>query len=129
VTANNVSQIVRPANTGRHACREDVAHADKQFTEIRDDFGKTLSLISEIADRKSGKSFMRAIRTSDLTEQITETTHIAEAEQSRRARFPMQRRCKIIFSPQVRDGDRCSRPQRRLKKSAAMPPILAGIGG
>jgi hypothetical protein len=78
VTANNVNQIARRVNSGGHAYREDVAHVDKQLTEIREMFGTALAFLSEIADGKPGKQFMRPIRISDLTEQLAETTQIAE---------------------------------------------------
>jgi hypothetical protein len=80
VTANNVNQIARRVNSGGNVYREDIAHVDKQLTEIREMFGKALAFLSEIADGKPGKSFMRPIRISDLTEQITEATQLAEVQ-------------------------------------------------
>jgi hypothetical protein len=52
--------------------REDIEEVNSQLAEIRADFGKALGFLSEIADGKPGKKFMRPIRLSDLTEQLTE---------------------------------------------------------
>ena len=72
VTANNVNQISKRVNSGGAAYREDIAEVNSQLTEIRENFGKALSFLSEIANEKIGKRFMMPIRISDLTERLTE---------------------------------------------------------
>ena len=58
ITANNVNQISRRVNSGGHTYREDVAHVNNQLTEIRTEFGKLLTLLSEVANAKPGKRFI-----------------------------------------------------------------------
>jgi hypothetical protein len=72
ITANNVNQLTKRVNSGGAAYREDVAEVNNQLTEIRENFGKALSFLSEIADGKHSKQFMTPIRISDLTERIAE---------------------------------------------------------
>ncbi|GHU59112.1 hypothetical protein FACS1894133_5160 [Clostridia bacterium] len=72
VTANNANQIAKRVNSGGAAYREDIAEVNEQLTKIREDFGKALVFLSEIADGKHSKQFMTPIRISDLTERITE---------------------------------------------------------
>lgn len=78
ITANNVNQIARRVNSGGEAYRNDIAEVNAQLTEIREDFGKAIGFLSEIANGKLGKRFMTPIRISDLTERLTETEQIAE---------------------------------------------------
>ncbi|MDR0861359.1 MAG: hypothetical protein LBN30_01060 [Oscillospiraceae bacterium] len=67
-----MNQIAKRINSGGHAYRADIENVEEQLTEIREDFGKTLAFLTEITDAKPGKLFMRPIRLSDLTEQLTE---------------------------------------------------------
>jgi hypothetical protein len=80
ITANNVNQIARRVNSGGHAYRADIENVENQLTEIREDFGKALGFLSDIADGKHSKQFMRPIRISDLTERLTEIAATAEGE-------------------------------------------------
>jgi hypothetical protein len=68
VTASNVNQIAKRVNSGGAAYREDVAEVNAQLTEIRTDFGKLLTLLSEIADPKPGKRFIAPPTIRDLPE-------------------------------------------------------------
>ena len=70
--SNNMNQLTKRVNSGGSAYREDVAEINNQLTEIRADFGKALTFLSEIADGKHSKQFMTPIRISDLTERLTE---------------------------------------------------------
>jgi hypothetical protein len=72
ITANNINQLAKRVNSGGNIYRNDIAEVNSQLTEIRVDFGKALGFLSEIADGKVGKQYMRPIRISDLTEQLTE---------------------------------------------------------
>ena len=58
INSNNVNQIAKGVNTGYDAPRADVAEVQNQLTEIREMFGKLLSLLSEVADAKPGKLFI-----------------------------------------------------------------------
>ncbi|GHU76203.1 hypothetical protein FACS1894188_08370 [Clostridia bacterium] len=72
ITANNVNQLAKRANSGGEIYRNDVAEVNEQLTEIRKNFGKALGFLSKIADGKHSKQFMTPIRISDLTERLTE---------------------------------------------------------
>jgi len=68
ITANNVNQISRRVNSGGEAYRNDVAEVSEQLTEIRADFGKLLTVLSEIASAKPGKRFIAPPTIRDLPE-------------------------------------------------------------
>jgi hypothetical protein len=68
VTANNVNQLSKRVNSGGEAYRNDVAEVNQQLTEIREDFGKLLSSLSEITDPKPGKFFVKPLTIRDLPE-------------------------------------------------------------
>jgi hypothetical protein len=80
ITANNVNQIARRVNSGGEAYSNDIAEVNAQLTEIRENFGKALTFLSEIANGKPGKRFMTPIRISDLTERLTEPEQLAEVQ-------------------------------------------------
>ena len=48
ITANNVNQIAKQANTNGEIDRKDIAEVNGQFTQIRLDFGKALEQLSKI---------------------------------------------------------------------------------
>ena len=66
VTANNVNQIARRVNSGGEVYREDVFEVNQQLTGIRSDFGKLLTLLSEVASAKPGKRFIKPPTVRDL---------------------------------------------------------------
>jgi hypothetical protein len=66
ITANNVNQLTRRANSGGDVYRNDVAEVNEQLTEIRTMFGKLLTLLSEVADAKPGKRFIKPPTIRDL---------------------------------------------------------------
>ncbi|MCL2189462.1 MAG: MobC family plasmid mobilization relaxosome protein [Defluviitaleaceae bacterium] len=66
ITANNVNQIAHRVNSGGDAHRNDVADVNAQLTTIRSDFGNLLSLLTEIADAKPGKRFIKPPTLRDL---------------------------------------------------------------
>jgi len=66
VTANNANQIARRVNSGGEAYREDVAEVNSQLAEIRADFGKLLSVLSDVASPKPGKRFIPPPTIRDL---------------------------------------------------------------
>ena len=68
ITANNVNQIARRVNAGSGAYREDVENVNRQLTEIRADFGKLLSELSELTNPKPGKRFIPPPTIRDLPE-------------------------------------------------------------
>ena len=68
ITANNVNQIARRVNSGGRAYREDVDNVVNQLTEIRADFGKLLSELSELTNPKPGKRFLPPLTIRDLPE-------------------------------------------------------------
>jgi hypothetical protein len=47
ITANNVNQLARRANSGGHACREDVARVGAQLAECRELFGKVMAKLAK----------------------------------------------------------------------------------
>ena len=68
ITANNVNQLVWRVNSGGDAYREDVAEVNEQLTEIRIQFGRLLSLLTEITNAKPGKRFVPPLSIRDLPE-------------------------------------------------------------
>ena len=68
ITANNVNQIARRVNSGGGVHREEVEHITNQLTEIRADFGKLLSELSELSNPKPGKRFLPPLTIRDLPE-------------------------------------------------------------
>jgi hypothetical protein len=74
ITANNVNQISRRVNSSGHAYREDIAHTNNQLTEIRTEFGKLLTLLSEVANAKPGKRFIPPPTIRDLPEYVEPPT-------------------------------------------------------
>jgi hypothetical protein len=66
VTANNVNQIARRVNSGGEAYRGDVAEVNARLAEIRKDFGKLLTSLSELTDPKPGKRFLKPLTWRDL---------------------------------------------------------------
>jgi len=68
ITANNVNQIARRINSGGGAYREDVDNVNRQLAEIRADFGKLLSELSELSNPKPGKRFLPPLTIRDLPE-------------------------------------------------------------
>jgi len=68
ITANNVNQISRRVNSDGEAYRNDIAEVNEQLTQIRSDFGKLLTLLSEIASAKPGKRFIAPPTIRDLPE-------------------------------------------------------------
>ena len=68
ITANNVNQVARRANSGGNVYRNDVAEVNAQLTEIRVLFGDVLTAIAAIADAKPGKRFTPPLKYSDLAE-------------------------------------------------------------
>ena len=58
MTSNNANQIAHRANCGDDASREDIAEVNTQLGEIRADFGKLLSLLTDVAGAKPGKRFI-----------------------------------------------------------------------
>ena len=78
ITANNVNQISRRVNSGGDAYRQDVEEVNEQLTEIRTDFGKLLTLLSEVADAKPGKRFISPLTFRDLPEYTSEAITTAE---------------------------------------------------
>jgi hypothetical protein len=68
ITANNVNQISRRVNSGGEAYRNDIAEVNDQLTKIRIDFGKLLSLLSDVANAKPGKRFIKPPTIRDLPE-------------------------------------------------------------
>ena len=68
ITANNVNQIARRVNSGGGVHREEVEHITNQLTEIRTDFGKLLSELSELTNPKPGKRFLPPLTLRDLPE-------------------------------------------------------------
>jgi hypothetical protein len=73
VTANNVNQLAKRVNGGGHAYREDVAHIEAQFAEIREAFGKLLDTLADIADPKPGKTFAKPLTIQELREYFAAT--------------------------------------------------------
>ena len=78
ITANNVNQISRRVNSGGDAYRQDVEEVNEQLTEIRTDFGKLLTLLSEVADAKPGKRFIPPLTFRDLPEYTSDAITTAE---------------------------------------------------
>ena len=74
VTANNANQIARRVNSGGDAYRDDVAEVNNQLAIIRADFGKLLSMLSEVASPKPGKRFIPPPTIRDLPEYSSEQT-------------------------------------------------------
>jgi len=68
ITANNANQIARRVSSGGGAYREDVENVNRQLTEIRADFGKLLSELSELTNPKPGKRFLPPLTIRDLPE-------------------------------------------------------------
>ena len=68
ITANNANQIARRVNSGDGAYREDVDNVNNQLSEIRSDFGKLLTLLSDVANAKPGKRFIPPPTIRDLPE-------------------------------------------------------------
>ena len=68
ITANNVNQLTRRVNSGGEAYREDVAEIHDQLTDIRAVFGEALTLLSDVADAKPGKRFIKPLTIRDLPE-------------------------------------------------------------
>ena len=72
VTSNNANQIARRVNSGGEAYREDVAEVNSQLEEIRADFGKLLSVLSDVASPKPGKRFIPPPTIRNLPEYSSE---------------------------------------------------------
>jgi hypothetical protein len=68
ITANNVKQIARKANSGGEAYRLDVAEVNAQLTAIREAFGAVLRALTDVADAKPGKRFVPPPTIRDLPE-------------------------------------------------------------
>lgn len=68
ITANNGNQIAKRVNSGGEAYREDIAELNEQITEVRTIMGELLMVLSEIANAKPGKRFLRPITVRDLPE-------------------------------------------------------------
>ena len=66
ISSNNLNQLTRRVNSGGEAYREDVAELNEQFTEIRLSFGKLLTLLSDVANAKPGKRFIKPPTIKDL---------------------------------------------------------------
>ena len=68
ITSNNMNQLTRRVNSGGKAHREDVAEISGQLTDIRLCFGEVLALLSNIANAKPGKRFIKPPTIRDLPE-------------------------------------------------------------
>ena len=68
ITANNVNQISKRVNSGGSAYRHDVEEVNNQLVQIRTDFGKLLTALTEITDPKPGKRFIQPVRITDIKE-------------------------------------------------------------
>lgn len=66
ITANNVNQIARRANSGGGVYREDIADVNNRLTELRECFGNILSLLAEVANPKPGKLFISPPKITDF---------------------------------------------------------------
>lgn len=66
ITANNSNQIAKRVNSGGEAYREDIAELNEQITAVRTMMGELLSLLSDVANAKPGKRFMRPVTVRDL---------------------------------------------------------------
>jgi hypothetical protein len=80
IIANNVNQLAKRVNSGGNIYHNDIVEVNSQLTEIREDFGRALGFLSQIADGKVGKQYMRPIRISDLTERMAELEQSAEVK-------------------------------------------------
>ena len=65
ITANNVNQIAKRANSGEGVHRSDVEEANRQFAEIRICFGELLDLLSGLDTGKPGKRFIPPPKITD----------------------------------------------------------------
>ena len=69
ITSNNVNQIARRANSGGNIYPAEVSELVSLLTDIRTDFGKLLSILSEMAEAIPGKSkFVPPLTIRDLPE-------------------------------------------------------------
>jgi hypothetical protein len=68
ITANNANQIAKRVNSGGEAYREDIAELTEFITEVRSMMGEVLNMLSDIANAKPGKRFMRPLTVRDLPE-------------------------------------------------------------
>ena len=66
IMANNANQIAKRVNSGEGAYRADIEQINNQLTEIRTDFGKLLSVLSEVASAKPGKRFIPPPKITDV---------------------------------------------------------------
>jgi len=76
ITANNGNQIAKRVNSGGEAHREDIAEMNENLTAIRTEIGRLLIVLSDFADAKPGKRFIKPPTIRDLPEynqQPTET--------------------------------------------------------
>jgi hypothetical protein len=80
ITANNVNQLAKRVNSGGHAYREDVANIESQLVTIRENFGTLLNTLSDIADPKPGKRFVKPLHVRDLPEYL-QAVDFAAAQQ------------------------------------------------
>ena len=68
ITSNNMNQLTRRVNSGGEANREDIAEIHEQLTDIRLCFGDLLALLSDVANPKPGKRFIKPPTIRDLPE-------------------------------------------------------------
>jgi len=66
ITANNSNQIAKRVNSGGEAYREDVAELNEQITAVRTMMGDLLTVLSDVANAKPGKRFIRPVTVRDL---------------------------------------------------------------
>jgi len=68
ITANNINQIARHANSGGGVYGCDIEDVNYNLTVIREDFGKLLNILSDLTDPKPGKRFFKPMTIRDLPE-------------------------------------------------------------
>jgi len=73
ITANNVNQIARHANSGGGVYGCDIEDVNNNLIKIREDFGKLLNILSDLTDPKPGKRFLKPMTIRDLPEYAVHT--------------------------------------------------------
>jgi hypothetical protein len=68
ISGNNLNQLTRRVNSGGDAPREDVAELNKIYTKIQLLFGDALTFLSEVANPKPGRRFIKPPTIRDLPE-------------------------------------------------------------
>jgi hypothetical protein len=76
ITANNVNQIARHANSGGGVYGCDIEDVSEKLTDIRASFGRLLTSLSDITDPKPGKRFIPPPTIRDLPEYNQQTGEV-----------------------------------------------------